>query len=154
VALSTLRHSFATPFTDGRGNACELELATGHSGIKTTERYVRAASVQDIAAALDRMDSVGKQSSVESGVSASPRHSQGFGGSPMTDSFRTVLANVLVSRFTRPRLLMVQDWFWLAAEAADTEEKRRCLDATLELEPENEPASTALLVLDRRRLTS
>ncbi|MCJ7619195.1 MAG: hypothetical protein MUP64_03120 [Anaerolineae bacterium] len=69
----------------------------------------------------------------------------------MLDTFRTLLAKFLVKLFTRPRPLIVQAWFWLAAEAHNTEEKRRCLNAILELDPENEPATLALLVLDQKR---
>jgi len=63
----------------------------------------------------------------------------------------TLLARFLVSRFTRPRPLMLQAWLWLAAEADDTEEKRRCLNAIVGLDPENEEALLALLALDRKR---
>jgi len=69
----------------------------------------------------------------------------------MLDTFRTLLAKFLVKLFPRPRSLIAQAWFWLAAEADDTEEKRRCLNAILELDPENEPASLAPLVLDQSR---
>lgn len=49
---------------------------------------------------------------------------------------------------------MVRAWLWLAAEADHLEEKRRCPKATLELDPENETASLALLALDQSRPTS
>jgi hypothetical protein len=48
----------------------------------------------------------------------------------------------------------IRAWFWLAAQTGDVEEKRRCLNAVLELDPENEPASLALLLFDQRRPTS
>jgi integrase/recombinase XerD len=51
-----LRHSFATQFIRDGGSVYTLKHILGHSDIKTTERYVHAASVQDIAAALDKMD--------------------------------------------------------------------------------------------------
>jgi hypothetical protein len=46
---------------------------------------------------------------------------------------------------------VIQAWLWLAAETDNLEEKRRCLKAVIQLDPENEPASLALLVLDQRR---
>jgi hypothetical protein len=42
---------------------------------------------------------------------------------------------------------MVAAWFWLAAEADNLEEKRHCLSAALQLEPENETATLAPRVL-------
>lgn len=45
-------------------------------------------------------------------------------------------------------------WLWLAAQADELEDKRRCLNSVLELDPENEYATLALLVLDQRRPTS
>jgi hypothetical protein len=43
----------------------------------------------------------------------------------------------------------------LAGSTTDNlEEKRRCLKAVLALDPENEPASLALLLFDQRRPTS
>jgi len=53
---SSLRHSFATQFIRDGGSVYTLKRILGHSDIKTTERYVHAASVDDIAAALDKMD--------------------------------------------------------------------------------------------------
>jgi hypothetical protein len=38
-----------------------------------------------------------------------------------------------------------------AADTQDAEDKRRSLKAVLELDPENEPASLALVVLDQAR---
>jgi hypothetical protein len=49
---------------------------------------------------------------------------------------------------------VVRAWLWLAAEADDIEEKRHCLNAVLQLDPENEPATLALLVLNQTRPTS
>lgn len=54
----------------------------------------------------------------------------------------------------RPRLLVAQAWLWLATEAPTLEEKRRCLEAVLQVEPENEAATLALLVVDQKRPTS
>ena len=53
-----------------------------------------------------------------------------------------------------PRPLVVQAWLWLAAETDDLQEKRTCLKAVLQLDPENEPASLALLLLHQKRPTS
>jgi len=69
----------------------------------------------------------------------------------MLDRLRTVIARSTVGYLNRPVSLVVAAWLWLAAEADDTEVKRRCLNAILELDPENEPASLALLVLDHKR---
>ena len=72
----------------------------------------------------------------------------------MIDRFRTLLASFIVRPFTRPRMLVLQCWLWLAAKSRDLEEKRRCLHAVLRLDPENEPASLALLLFDQQRPTS
>jgi hypothetical protein len=50
--------------------------------------------------------------------------------------------------------LAIRDWLWLAAEADDLEEKRQCLREVLLLDPENDAATLALLLLDHRRPTS
>ena len=68
----------------------------------------------------------------------------------MVDKLRTLLAKFIVKHLNRPRSLVVEAWLWLAAEADDTEDKRRCPNAILQLQPENEPASLALLALDQR----
>ena len=52
----TLRHSFATQFLRDGGSIYVLKRILGHSDIKTTERYIHAASVDDMAAALHKMD--------------------------------------------------------------------------------------------------
>jgi hypothetical protein len=49
---------------------------------------------------------------------------------------------------------VIRAWFWLAAQRENLVEKRRCLNAILELDPENEPASLVLLLFDQRRPTS
>jgi integrase/recombinase XerD len=51
-----LRHIFATHFIRDGGSVYSLKHILGHSDIKTTERYVHAASAGDTAVALDRMD--------------------------------------------------------------------------------------------------
>jgi len=43
---------------------------------------------------------------------------------------------------------------WLATEADDIEEKRRCLKAVPQLDADNEAPSVALLLLDQKRPTS
>lgn len=65
----------------------------------------------------------------------------------MIDNFRTILAKFIVRRLSRPRPLVVATWLWLAADTDDIEEKRRCLWAVLELDPENTRALLGLLAL-------
>ena len=72
----------------------------------------------------------------------------------MIDVPRRVAARFVVHELHGPRPLVIRAWLWLAAEAEDVESKRCCLNAILELDPENEPASLALLVLDQARPTS
>ena len=45
------------------------------------------------------------------------------------------------------RPLVIRAWLWLAAQANALGEKRRCLEAVLELDPENEMARLALQVM-------
>jgi len=54
---------------------------------------------------------------------------------------RTALAGLIAYHRRPPCPLVIQAWLWLAAEAQDIEEKRHCLNAVLQLDPENEPAS-------------
>jgi len=79
---------------------------------------------------------------------------RGPGDLLMIDRLRTLPAKLIVEHLRRLRPLVIRAWFWLAAQADDLEEKRRCLNAVLELDPENEPATLALLVFDQRRPTS
>jgi len=72
----------------------------------------------------------------------------------MVDKLRTLLARFIVDHLTRPRPLVVQAWLWLDADSQGVENKRRSLNAILELDPENEPTSLALLVPDQERPTS
>lgn len=72
----------------------------------------------------------------------------------MLDHLRTPLARLMAQRLKRPRPLVIQAWLWLAAEADTLEDKRLCLEAVVRLDPENEAASLALLLLDQRRPTS
>jgi hypothetical protein len=72
----------------------------------------------------------------------------------VVDRLRTLLARLIAHHLHRPLPLVIRAWLWLAAETDDIEEKRRCLNAVLQLDPENEPATLALLVLDQRRPTN
>jgi len=72
----------------------------------------------------------------------------------MIDTLRTHLATFIVGRFTRPRILVTHCWLWLAAQSTDMEEKRRRRHDVLRLDPDNEPASLALLLFDQHRPTS
>jgi len=72
----------------------------------------------------------------------------------MIDKLRTLLAKSIVRHLNRPRPLAGRVWLWLAAEADNLEEKCRCLIEVLRLDPENEEATLALLVLDQRRPTN
>ncbi len=72
----------------------------------------------------------------------------------MIDSPRTLLAAFVVNHLARPRMPVVQSWLWLAAKSRNTEDKRRSLHAVLQLDPDNQPPSLALLLLDQQRPTS
>jgi len=72
----------------------------------------------------------------------------------MIDTLRTHLATFIVGHFTRPRSLVVRCWLWLAAQSPDMEEKRRCPNAVLRLDPDNHPASLAPLLFHQQRPTS
>lgn len=71
----------------------------------------------------------------------------------MLDNLRTIVARVVVHQLRRPRPLVVAAWLWLAAYADDVEEQRRCLNAVLQLDPDNETATLPLLLLEKRRPT-
>jgi len=57
------------------------------------------------------------------------------------DNLRSALARLIVRHLRRPRPLAAHAWLWLAGQAEDIEDKRRCLEAVLQLDPENETAS-------------
>lgn len=59
------------------------------------------------------------------------------------------LAKFIVRRLRRPRPLVVASWLWLAADPDEFGEKRRCVEAALELDPDN---TTALLAVAALRL--
>lgn len=68
----------------------------------------------------------------------------------MIDGFRTVPAGSIVQHLHRPHSLLVAGWLWLAAEADHIEEKRRRLEAVLELNPESQSARAGLALLHQR----
>ena len=65
----------------------------------------------------------------------------------MLDGYRTILARFTVRHLRRPRPLVIRAWLWLAAETEDLEEKRGCLEAVLELNPESQSARAGLALL-------
>lgn len=66
---------------------------------------------------------------------------RGPGDAVMLDTIRTYLAKLVVKHLNRPRELVIRAWLWLAADSDDVEGKWRCLNAVLQLDPENEPTS-------------
>ena len=72
---------------------------------------------------------------------------------PLTsDESATLLVRFMVQHLSSPRTLVVAAWLWLAAEADDIEEKRRCLEAVLELNPESQSVRAALALLYQRQI--
>jgi len=72
----------------------------------------------------------------------------------MIDVPTRVAARFVVHQLHRPRPLVIRAWLWLAAESAEIGEKRPCLNEVLHLARENQPATSALLVLDETRPTN
>ena len=70
----------------------------------------------------------------------------------MIDAFRTLLAKLIVKHLHRPLPLVIQAWLWLAADTDDVEEKWRCLQAVLELNPEHQSARAASALLFQREV--
>ena len=70
----------------------------------------------------------------------------------MIDKLRTLLAKFIVQHLNRPLLLAIHAWLWLAADTADVEEKWRCLQAVLELNPEHQSARAASVLLFQREV--
>jgi len=70
---------------------------------------------------------------------------------PVIDTVRTIVARLIVTRLGQPRAAVVHAWLWLAAKSDNLEEKRLCLNRVLELDPDNEAATWALILLDRKR---
>ena len=68
----------------------------------------------------------------------------GIGSIAVTNRLRTLSARLITRWLRRPRALVVRAWFWLAAHTDDLDEKRRCLEAILGLDPNCEPANAAL----------
>lgn len=63
------------------------------------------------------------------------------------DGLRSLTARLIVQHLRQPHPLVIRAWLWLAAEAGTLEEKRRCLWAVLDLDPDNTNALLALAVL-------
>ena len=70
----------------------------------------------------------------------------------MIDRVRTLLARLIVKHLNRPLFLVIHAWLWLAAETDDVEEKWRCLQAVLELNPEHQAACAASALLFQRKI--
>ena len=70
----------------------------------------------------------------------------------MLDRFRTLLAKLVVHHLNRPLLLVIHAWLWLASETDDVEEKWRCLQAVLALNPEHQAARAARAPLFQREV--
>ena len=70
----------------------------------------------------------------------------------MVDVLRTVTARLIAHHLRRPRPLVIHAWLWLAAETEDVEEKWRCLQAVLELNPEHQAARAASALLFQREV--
>ena len=72
----------------------------------------------------------------------------------MLDRSRTTIAKFVVQYLPGPSALLVAAWLRLPEKGDNLEEKRRCLNAVLELDPEIEAASLALPLLDQKRPSS
>ena len=68
------------------------------------------------------------------------------------DHVRSLIATFAVRHLRRPRSLVIQAWLWLAADTDDVEEKWRCLQAVLELNPEHQVARGASVLLFQREV--
>jgi len=65
---------------------------------------------------------------------------------------RTILARAVVRHLHRPHLLVIRASLWLAAETDDPDEKRRCLEAVLDLNPQSQAARAGLALLHQREV--
>ena len=74
------------------------------------------------------------------------------GDTIMLDKIRTLLARLIVKHLTRPLFLVIHAWLWLASDTHDVEEKWRCLQAVLELNPEQQAARAASALLFQREV--
>ena len=70
----------------------------------------------------------------------------------MLDHLRAILAKFIVRHLTRPLLLVIHAWLWLAAETDDVEQKWLFLQAVLELNPEHQAARAASALLFQREV--
>ena len=62
----------------------------------------------------------------------------------MLDPLRTLSARLFTRWQIGPPEMRIRAWMWLAARTDDLQEKARCLEAILELEPDLEWAQYAL----------
>ena len=70
----------------------------------------------------------------------------------MVGKSRTSLARVIVRHLHYPRPLVIQAWLWLAADTDDVEQKWRCVQAVLELNPERQAARALSALLFQREV--
>lgn len=70
----------------------------------------------------------------------------------MVDRFRTILARFTTGHLRRPSQSVIRPWLWLASETDDTDEKRHCLEAVLQLNPESQIARPGLALLHQRQI--
>ena len=70
----------------------------------------------------------------------------------MIDKLRTLIAKLVVKHLNRPLLLVIHAWLWLASDTDDLEEKWRCLQAVLKLNPEHQAARAASALLFQRKV--
>ena len=77
---------------------------------------------------------------------------RGPGDTIMLDKIRTLLAKLIVQHLNRPLFLVIHAWLWLASDTDDVEEKWRCLQAVLQLNPEHQAARAASALLFQREV--
>lgn len=77
---------------------------------------------------------------------------RGLTYSSLADYLRTQLARLITKYLRHPHPLAIRGWLWLTAETDDLEEKRRCLEAVLELSPESQSARAGLALLHQREI--
>jgi hypothetical protein len=68
------------------------------------------------------------------------------------DRFRTWSALVFTRHRIGPRIPQIRAWAWLAAETDDLEEKTKCLEAIVALDPDLEWAHEALRLFRNERV--
>ena len=69
----------------------------------------------------------------------------------MIDRLRTLLARIVTHWLLGPRELLIRAWAWLCADTDDLDEKHRCLEAILELDPDLERANQGLRLVEHQR---